>query len=88
MRSAALDDAAYSISGRRMSSAKMSGRCWPPIRMASSNPAVMTSSVGSPRRSSSAFVATVVPILTAETWCSLPGAAASSRSIPATAASS
>ena len=56
---------AYSISGSTMSSAKMSGRCWPPMRMASSSPAVMTSTVGSPRRSSSAFVATVVPILTA-----------------------
>ena len=53
----------------------MSGRCWPPIRIASSNPAVITSTVGSPRRSSSAFVATVVPILTAETVRSLSGAA-------------
>ena len=43
MRSAAPTTRAYSISGSGMSSAKMSGRCWPPIRMASSNPAVMTS---------------------------------------------
>ena len=52
-------------------------------------PAVITSAVGSPRRSSSAFVATVVPILTAAMVRSAFGACgASSRSMPATAASS
>jgi hypothetical protein len=48
----------------------------------------MTSTVGSPRRSSSAFVATVVPILTAAMRRSSSGAPARSRSMPATAASS
>ena len=45
--------------------AKMSGRACVPISSWSLNPRVMTSSVGSPLRSSSALVATVVPIFTA-----------------------
>jgi NitT/TauT family transport system substrate-binding protein len=50
--------------------------------------AVMTSSVGSPRRSSSALVATVVPILTAAIRRPSAGCATSSRAMPSTAASS
>ena len=45
--------------------AKMSGRACVPISSWSFSPRVMTSSVGSPLRSKSALVATVVPIFTA-----------------------
>ena len=77
----------YSICGSAMSSAKMSGRCWPPMRIASSSPAVITSA-GFAAPLSRAFVATVVPILTAAMRRSAAGTAASTRSMPATAASS
>lgn len=40
----------------------MEGRDWLPMRRRSRKPRVVTSTHGSPRRSSSAFVATVVPI--------------------------
>jgi hypothetical protein len=44
------------------------GRAWLPIRSASAKPRLTISSVRSPLRSSSALVATVVPILTASIW--------------------
>ena len=60
------------------------------MRSASRKPRVVTSSVRSPLRSSSALVATVVPIFTQSTCCGVIGAPAgscSSRRMPSTAAS-
>ena len=57
-----------------------------PIRIASPSPAVVTNTVGSPRRSSSAFVPTVVPILI-ETAASGAGDRPRKCSMPARAAS-
>src|ERR1700681_4637841 len=53
--------------GRRISRSKRRGRVWLPIRSASAKPRLTTRRVRSPRRSSSALVATVVPIFTAAT---------------------
>jgi hypothetical protein len=50
-----------SIEGLMMWRAKMLGRAWEPMRNASRKPLVVSSSVRSPLRSSSALVATVVP---------------------------
>ena len=89
-RSSISKTSAYSISGRSMSRAKRSGRVWYPILRTSANPAVVTKRVGSPCRSSSALVATVVPILTVSIWSSGIGSfgARSKRSLmPCTAAS-
>ena len=49
------------------------GRAWVAIRSASRKPRVVTSSVRSPRRSRSAFVATVVPIFTQATCAGVIG---------------
>src|SRR6185369_3932474 len=60
------------------------------MRKASRKPLVVTRSVGSPLRSSSALVATVVPILTHSTACGVTGSPAFSPSrcrMPAMAAS-
>jgi hypothetical protein len=60
------------------------------MRSASRKPRVVTSSVGSPLRSSKALVATVVPIFTHSTWSGVIGSPAASPSrwrMPATAAS-
>ena len=56
----ACDGSAIARSNRR-------GRAWLPMRSASAKPRLTTSSVRSPLRSSSALVATVVPILTRST---------------------
>ena len=56
-----------SRSGRRMWRSNSLGRVWVPMRSRSAKPSVMTSATASPRRSSSALVATVVPILTLAT---------------------
>ncbi len=80
----------YTASGSRMRRSKSRGRFWYAMRRASRNPSVMTRTVGSPRRSSRALVATVVPILTAATRSAgtgSSGASPSSSRIPATAAS-
>ena len=73
MRSRASIARAYSMGGSRIARAKMSGRCCCPIRSTSRKPRVVTSSVGSPLRSSNALVATVVPRRTDST-CTSPGA--------------
>ena len=77
--------------GLTMSRANRSGRAWSPMTSASPNPAVATNRVLAPLRSSSALVATVVPILIADTRLAgnaAPGATSSSLRIPSTAASS
>ena len=68
----------------------MRGRFWYPMRSASPKPRVMTSTVGSPRRSSSALVATVVPSRTepiASPGMGSPGRTPSSSRMPASTAS-
>ena len=55
------------------------GRAWLPMRSASAKPRLTTSSVRSPLRSSSALVATVVPILTASIG---PGGIGASSGMP------
>jgi hypothetical protein len=60
------------------------------MRSASRKPRVVTSSVRSPLRSSSALVATVVPIFTHSTCCGVigwPDFSCSRRRMPSTAAS-
>ncbi len=81
---------AYSGGGRRICSAKSSGLAWSPITRASAKPAVVTNRVRAPLRSSRALVATVVPILIAETRSlgnASPGATFNRRRMPSTAAS-
>ena len=66
------------------------GLAWVAMRSASRKPRVITSTVRSPRRSSSALVATVVPIFTQSTWAGViasPGCRPSKRLMPSTAAS-
>src|SRR5215469_6432818 len=57
------------MDGFSMRRAKILGRAWYPISSASRNPSLTINSAGSPLRSSSALVATVVPILTLEMRC-------------------
>ena len=57
----------YSIDGSVIARSNSRGRAWLPMRSASAKPRLTTSSVRSPLRSSSALVATVVPIFTAST---------------------
>ena len=90
MRSRASTTALYSSSGNTMLRSKRRGRFWYAMRNASRKPRVVTSSVGSPLRSSSALVATVVPILTHSTRSGVTGSIAFKPSrwrMPATAAS-
>ncbi len=89
-RSAASITRSYNISGRTMCRSNSRGLAWVAIRSASRKPRVMTSTVRSPLRSSSALVATVVPIFTQATRCAgidSSGASPSSRRMPSTAAS-
>ena len=70
---------------------KIFGRAWYPIRSASRKPRVAISSVRSPLRSSSALVATVVPILTApirSAGIASPAPQPRKRRMPSIAASS
>ena len=55
----------YSIEGRVIARSNSRGRAWLPMRSASAKPRLTISSTRSPLRSSSALVATVVPIFTA-----------------------
>ena len=55
----------YSIDGSVIWRSNSRGRAWLPMRSASAKPRLTTSRVRSPLRSSSALVATVVPIFTA-----------------------
>src|SRR5438552_8273624 len=80
----------YSSSGSTMWRSKIRGRSWYAMRSASRKPRVVTSSVGSPLRSSSALVATVVPIFTHSTCSGVIGSRSLKPSrwrMPATAAS-
>src|SRR3569832_255318 len=89
-RSFASMTCAYSNSGSTMLRSKRRGRFWYAMRSASRKPCVVTSSVGSPLRSRSALVATVVPIFTASTSFAVtgsPGLRPSRKRMPATAAS-
>jgi hypothetical protein len=89
-RSSTSTTRSYSGDGSVTARSKIRGRSWYPIRSASPNPRVITSAVRSPRRSSSAFVATVVPIRTTSTRPGStvsPSASPSISRIPATAAS-
>src|SRR6266581_4581150 len=89
-RSAASTTREYSSSGRTICRSKIFGRSWYAISSASANPAVMTSTVGSPVRSSSAFVATVLPSRTSairSAGIAAPGGTPSRWRIPATAGS-
>ena len=61
-RSAASTTRSYSRLGRLISRSKMSGLAWFPMARRSPNPSVTTSADRAPSRSSSAFVATVVPM--------------------------
>ena len=73
-----------------MRRSKMRGRFWEAIRSASPKPSVITRTVGSPFRSSSALVATVVPSRTAAirvAGTGAPGSTPSRCRMPATAAS-
>ena len=81
----------YSSGGLRARMSKMSGRAWFPISSASPKPRVVTSAKRAPSRSSSPFVATVVPIRIhsirdassgASRGCATPVASSSTRRIP------
>ena len=61
-RSAASTTRSYSRLGRLISRSKMSGLAWFPMARRSPYPSVTTSADRAPSRSSSAFVATVVPM--------------------------
>ncbi len=65
----------------------MSGRSPYPIRSASPKPRVIANSVGSPLRSSSALVATVVPMRTVAGGGSAPAGVPVNRRIASTPAS-
>ncbi len=66
----------------------MSGLAWVPIRSTSAKPRVSATAVGAPRRSSSALVATVVPMRTVHGGTESSGPRPSSRRIPSTGAKS
>ena len=71
----------YSRLGRVIARSNSRGRAWLPMRSASAKPWLTTSRVRSPLRSSSALVATVVPILTHST---VPGGIGASSASPST----
>ncbi len=77
-----LDDLARTASSADVIARSNSrGRAWLPMRSASAKPRLTTSRVRSPLRSSSALVATVVPIFTASTT---PGGIGASSGTPST----
>ncbi len=69
-----------------MSSANSDGRVWSPIAHRSAKPRVIARAVAAPRRSSSALVASVVPMRTSHGGIAAPGASRSSARMPVTAA--
>jgi hypothetical protein len=90
MRSRTSITRSYRASGSTIWRSKSRGRACVPIRSASRKPRVVTSTTRSPRRSSRALVATVVPILTEPTSVGeigSPTCSCSNRRMPSTAAS-